>query len=139
MSSNISYENNSLKRFEYKKNGSYKFWEIIKGSYNVLPILETRWGRIGNTPQKKIKEYKFSWERDDNYIALINSKLMKGYKEVEIKKNLAFIDKPILMIKKLTSSIPMETPVLGKKPRVGVSDPEEPKKKVTRADLLEID
>lgn len=63
----------SWRRFECRRDGSRKFWEIkaIRSSgYKV------RWGRIGSsTPRELIKT-------SGSVIAAINSKLRKGYREV---------------------------------------------------------
>lgn len=153
MSSNITYDNSTLRRFKYKDSKSNKFWEIIKGEKPIAAlysnrkyILETRWGRIGNTPQTNIKDFPHNYERDVEYNNLAASKLAKGYKEVWGKPLLTpKIDKPILVVKtpaeiieELNNNGYLEPPVLGKKPGVGISSPEEPIKKKHRADLLEI-
>ena len=125
MSSKITYDNSSLRRFEYKQNGSYKFWEIIIGTFGPSKyILETRWGRIGNAPQINIKEFNTSWDRENKFNTLVSSKIAKGYKEVKL------------------SNSSIKPPVLGKQPENEISLPKKEKElreSTYRVSLLEID
>jgi len=127
MSSKITYDNSSLRRFEYKQNGSYKFWEIIIGTFGPNKyILETRWGKIGNTPQINIKEFSTSWDRGNKFNTLVSSKIAKGYKEVKVNNSITTI----------------KTPVLGKQPENEISLPKKEKElreSTYRVSLLEID
>ena len=68
----------TVRYFECKIDGHYKFWEITieNGTYS------TRWGQIGTTGTSKKQDRKYT-----NYEIqkVINTKTAKGYKEVGVK------------------------------------------------------
>ena len=69
--------------YEYKDNGSNKFWEIYKKGN----MITTRWGKIGSNGNILTKDY-----GDDAisiYYKLIKSKTKKGYKlSIDEKKSI---------------------------------------------------
>jgi len=79
--------------FECKTEGSNKFWNIRK----VETIkFETRWGKIGTLGTIKAKIFTNNYHRNMAYNKLIQSKLVKGY--IEINKEVK--TKPLLFLVK---------------------------------------
>ena len=80
----------SKKYYEYKDNGSNKFWEIQKKGSKIT----TRWGKIGSNGNILTKDY-----GDDVisiYYKLIKSKINKGYKlSIDEKKSMKTLKKSI--------------------------------------------
>jgi predicted DNA-binding WGR domain protein len=67
-----------MRRFEYRKDTSSKFWEVeVSGS-----VLTTRWGRIGTTGQRKSKPFDRSESAERAMVKLVAEKLKAGYSEV---------------------------------------------------------
>jgi predicted DNA-binding WGR domain protein len=66
-----------MRRFEYMKDGSAKFWQIEQRGRDV----ELSWGRIGTKGQTKTKPFSTQREARNEHDRAIAEKLAEGYLE----------------------------------------------------------
>ena len=81
--------------YEYKDDGSNKFWEIHKKGN----MITTRWGKIGSNGNTSTKDY--GEDAISIYFKLIKSKTNKGYKlSIDEKKSMKTLKKSTKTLKK---------------------------------------
>jgi predicted DNA-binding WGR domain protein len=66
------------RRFEFKADGSSKFWEALLQGCD----LHIRWGRIGTDGQSQIKSFPTTLKAQSEHDKLVAEKVKKGYAEV---------------------------------------------------------
>jgi predicted DNA-binding WGR domain protein len=68
----------SVRRFEFRKGGSHKFWEVTVRGSDVL----VRFGRIGSAGQAQVKSFPDEQTATQHVDKLIREKTGKGYREI---------------------------------------------------------
>jgi predicted DNA-binding WGR domain protein len=84
-------EHISTIKLENKKNGKFKFYNLITQYYNAIEVYEliVHWGRIGNRGRFVTMASSHNSEELDKIInKILKSKFARGYENIEETKNL---------------------------------------------------